>query len=161
MTSQRRFAQFGILVGVAGLSTGAALFSSGVGGADSAASGGQSSTQTTSATLPALVPVQGPDGYEGTVPQAVFTTPPPLTAAETLPPPSQYPGASIVVNGKAGYAVTNNGTLTGYWVPGVMPSSFMTVAAAEAAGAVPSQGASPVGTTTAVTPEPAYIPPAP
>jgi hypothetical protein len=111
--------------------------------------------------IPDQVPVAGPNGYVGTVAKSDIVVPPPLTAAGTPPPVSAYPGASIVLASNAGYPVMNNGVLVGYWVPGHLPSTFVTVAQAESENAVPSQGASPVGTATAVTPPSAAANPAP
>jgi hypothetical protein len=148
MSHRVRLAQLGALTLAGAISVGVGLGLSAGGGASSPSIG----TNSTTPTLPDQVPVVGPNGYEGTVPKSVFTNAPPLNAAGVPVPVSQYPGASIVVNNHAGYAVIRNGVLTGYWVPGPQPSTFVSVAQAQSEGAVPSQGASPVGTTTAVTP---------
>ena len=103
--------------------------------------------------------MSGPDGSViGTVPNSDLTVAPTLTPAGTPPAPADFPGASIVVGGLAGYPVTKNGALVGYWVPGHMPSTYVPITQAESEGAVPSNGASPVGTDTAVTPTPATSP---
>jgi hypothetical protein len=150
-----RVLQFALFAGVAGLGIGSGLTVS--------SGGGAATPETESSTapvpnLPDQVPVDGPSGYVGTVAKSDIAIPPPLTAAGIPPPPSAYPGASIVLKGEAGYPVMNNGDLAGYWVPGNLPSTFVTVSQAESENAVPSQGASAVGTATAVTPTPPPIP---
>jgi hypothetical protein len=149
MNFKRRTAQLCALLAIGGLSTGVSILLTQSGGA----SPSSTQTATTEPTLPEQIPIEGPNGYEGTVPNSVFTKPPPLTSSGALPSASEYPGASVVIGSYAGYAVTDNGVLTGYWVPGNQPTTFVTVAQAESEGAVPSDGASAVGTTTAVTPE--------
>jgi hypothetical protein len=163
MISRRRASQLAILAVVGGLATGAGLLLSEGGGATlphtaATDTGGASPSVP---DLPDQVPVAGPNGYVGTVPKSDIVEPPPLTAAGTPPPVADYPGASIVLGGGAGYPVMNNGTLVGYWVPGHHPTTFVTIAEAESENAVPSQGASPVGTATAVTPPPSVVTPAP
>ena len=87
----------------------------------------------------------GPNGVvAGTVPKSDLVGPPPYTQpGQPLPPAATWPGAYVVVNGDAGYPVSNNGALVGYWVP---PTGFMSIAQAEAAGATPADGAPAVGT---------------
>lgn len=90
--------------------------------------------------FPSRIPVAGPHGVAGYVPREDLVGPPqtagPVPAADTA-------GASVVVEGHAGYPVTSAaGKLVGYWVP---PVGFMTIAQAEAKGATPAHGAGPVG----------------
>jgi hypothetical protein len=158
--SRRRISQLGILAVVGGLTAGAGVLLSEGGGAalpHTAVSNAQGTSQSVP-NLPDQVPVDGPNGYVGTVAKSDIVDPPPLTAAGTPPPVSAYPGASIVLGSNAGYPVMNDGALAGYWVPDHIPSTFVSVAEAEAENAVPSQGASPVGTATAVTPPSVAIP---
>ena len=155
LVKHRRLTQVGLLALVGGLSAGGGIALLGGSASPAGTSALPSSSVgsgTTPTTLPAEVPVAGPNGYVGTVPNADLTQAPPLTAAGTPPAPSDYPGAAIVVEDLAGYPVTNAGVLVGYWVPGNMPNTYMPLAQAEEEGAVPSTGASAVGTTTAVTP---------
>lgn len=153
MVGRRRIAQLGIVAAVGGLAAGSSvlIFGSGAGTDPPLISTSSQGTPQPVPPIPDQVPIAGPKGYVGTVPRSDIVDAPPLTAAGTPPPVSDYPGASIVLGGHAGYAVMNNGVLAGYWVPGHLPSTFVTVAEAEAENAVPSQGASPVGTATAVT----------
>jgi hypothetical protein len=153
----RRFTQLGLLLLVGGLSAGGGIVLWGTSAYSSSTALPTSSTgdSTTATTLPAEIPVAGPNGYVGTVPNSDLTQAPTLSAAGTPPAPSAYRGASVVVEGLAGYPVTNAGELVGYWVPGNMPSTYMPLAQAGSEGAVPSDGASAVGTDTAVTPAPA------
>ena len=160
MFGRRRVFQIAVVTGVAGLAMGTGLAVSGGGGAATPPTAASTPLAASPPVpnLPAQVPVAGPNGYVGTVAKSDIAVPPPLTAAGTPPSPSGYPGASIVLGSNAGYPVMNDGTLVGYWVPGHLPSTFVTVSQAESGNAVPSQGAGPVGTAAAVTPTPASIP---
>lgn len=90
--------------------------------------------------FPNRVPVAGPHGVAGYVPREDLMGPPPVDGPI---PAADTPGASVVVEGEAGYPVTSaTGKLVGYWVP---PFGFLTISQAEAKGAVPAHGAGPVG----------------
>ena len=90
--------------------------------------------------FPDRVPVEGPNGIAGYVPRDDLFGPPPVAGPI---PVADTAGASVVVEGDAGYPVTSAvGKLVGYWVP---PLGFMSVAQAEANGATPAHGAGPVG----------------
>lgn len=90
--------------------------------------------------FPDRVGVAGPHGVVGYVPREDLMGSPPVGGPI---PVADTPGASVVVEGEAGFPVTSAaGKLVGYWVP---PFGFMTVSQAEAKGAVPAHGAGPVG----------------
>lgn len=141
MIMKRRLLQVVIAMAL----TGGALFG---GQAIAQAVGGRAPTTTSTGTmtppsLPDQVGVLGPKGVvEGTVPRADLVGPPPNVTPGSTIPVADTPGAVVVVNGDAGYPVSKDGNLVGYWVP---PAGFMTIAAAESAGAVPASGAGPVG----------------
>jgi hypothetical protein len=94
--------------------------------------------------IPDQVSVMGPGGVvAGTVPKADLVGPPVNAMAGGQPlPVADTPGAVIVVDSEAGYPVSKNGSLVGYWVP---PTGFLTIDQAIASGATPANGAGPVG----------------
>lgn len=117
--------------------------------AQATSANGPSSSSTSSTgsnapiTLPEQVKVMGPnDQVAGTVPRSDLIGQPPASTPGQPPPVASTPGAYVVVNGEAGYPVSNDGALVGYWVP---PTGFMSVAQVESAGAVPADGAPQVG----------------
>jgi hypothetical protein len=89
------------------------------------------------ASLPAQIGIAGPGGvHEGTVPRSDLFGPPP--ASQPGSPADPTANADMVVDGHPGYAVHDNGVLTGYFFT---PGGFMTVAQVQAAGGTPPSSA--------------------
>src|ERR1700722_4892791 len=125
---KRRIAQGAIaLVFVGGALLGGQFVAQATSSPSPSSSSTSSSGANTPPPLPAEVQVMGPNGVvAGTVPKSDLVGPPPYPQpGQPLPPAATWPGAYVVVNGDAGYPVSNNGALVGYWVP---PTGFMSIA---------------------------------